>query len=224
MLLGLPLQPGLPGSTAPLRASLRPVLSYSLPRRWHPLPTEVPKEASAVRPAPHPRFTLYSLGWGGQKSSGTCRLISEGSPPSASQNSGGSWPCASSEISAFPLRSFLLIFSANSLRAVRSLSDEAHASSLGDSFPLHSTPQHVWAGHSPLTWPWWCRSAWPGPPATRRCPALGPAGKRTWTGGVGGAATGHSNDRPHASDPAPNPSLQDLLPSSAGQGLEDLSV
>ena len=79
---------------------------------------------------------------------------------------------------------------------MQSLSDEAHASSLGDSFPLHRTPQHVWAGHSPLTWPWWCCSAWPGPPATRRCPALGPAGKQTWTGGVGGAATGHRQRLP----------------------------
>ena len=37
-----------PVPPAPLRASLKPVLSYSLPRRWHPLPTEVPKETAAA--------------------------------------------------------------------------------------------------------------------------------------------------------------------------------
>lgn len=59
---------------------------------------------------------MYSLGLWGWKSSGTQGRISSGCPPSTSQNSGVSWPWLSSVISALPLRSFLLIFSAKSLR------------------------------------------------------------------------------------------------------------
>lgn len=52
----------------------------------------------------------------GEKSSGTCFLMSSGCPPSGSQKPGGSWFCMRVVISAFPLRSFLFIFSANNLK------------------------------------------------------------------------------------------------------------
>lgn len=65
------------------------------------------------------RRTLQSLGLIGAKSSGTCFLISSGCPPSTSQKPGSSWFCMRIVISAFPLRSFLLIFSANNLRTFK---------------------------------------------------------------------------------------------------------
>lgn len=113
------------------------------------------------------RFTLYSLGLMGEKSSGTCFLISSGCPPSASQNPGGSWFCMRVVISAFPLRSFLFIFSANNLENGNNAQTQLWiTSSMGCLF-VSPTWKLTWVSKKGaekfvltldfcLTWPLWC--------------------------------------------------------------------